>query len=342
MSQPALARARAGDAQAFRELTDPYRLELQVHCYRILGSLTDAEDLLQETLIAAWRGLDGFEGRASIRAWLYRIATNRCLNQLRAAGRRRPAEPVPPFDPPEPTRRGEATWLQPYPDTLLEHVPDSAPGPAARYQTREAVELAFIAALQHLPPRQAATLVLRDVLGYSTAEVADMLQTSGTAIKGALQRAREALDQRRDIHRDRTPLANSAQERDLAQRFADAFTADDVDGVIELLTDDAWLAMPPAPHEYQGPAAIAGFLRASAAGRGGRSFRLAPTRANRQPAFGCYLTEAAEPTAYPVGLLVLTLDGDRICAITRFLDDDLPRRFGLPETLTGPSQTPAS
>lgn len=343
MSEATLNRARAGDAQAFRELTDPYRRELQLHCYRILGSLTDAEDMLQETLIAAWRGLDSFAGRASVRAWLYRIATNRCLNRLRGAGRRRPAEPIPPFDPPEPTRRGEATWLQPYPDTLLEHIADTAPGPEARYETREAVELAFIAGLQHLPPRQAATLVLRDVLGYSTAEVAAMLRTSETAIKGALQRARASLDQRRQaVDRERTPLPDSTRERDLAQRFADAFTADDVDGVIKLLTDDAWLAMPPAPHEYRGPAAIAGFLRVSAAWRGDRRVRLVPTRANRQPAFGFYLTEAAEPTAHPTGLIVLTLSGDRIRAITRFLDDDLPRRFGLPETLTDPSQTPAS
>lgn len=335
VGEATLDRARAGDAQAFRELTDPYRFELQLHCYRILGSLTDAEDMLQETLIAAWRGLDGFAGRASVRAWLYRIATNHCLNRLRGAGRCRPTEPVPPFTPPEPTRRGDATWLQPYPDALLEQTADTAPGPEARYQARETVELAFIAALQRLPPRQASTLVLRDVLGYSTAEVAAMLQTSETAIKGALQRARASLDERRQAaDREQTPLPHSIQERDLAQRFADAFTADDVDGVIELLTDDAWLAMPPAPHEYRGPTAIAGFLRISATWRGGRRFRLVPTRANRQPAFGCYLTEAAEPTAHPTGLVVLTLSGERICAITRFLDDDLPRRFGLPETVT--------
>ena len=334
MSEATLDRAQAGDAHAFRELTDPYRRELQVHCYRILGSLTDAEDMLQETLIAAWRGLEGFAGRASVRAWLYRIATNCCLNKLRDARRRPAAEPIPPFDPPAPTRRDEATWLQPYPDALLEHIAETTPGPEARYQSREAVELAFIAALQQLPPRQAAALVLRDVLGYSTAEVAVMLQTSDTAVKGALQRARASLDQRRQATgHEPAPLPGSAAERNLAERFADAFTADDVDGVVKLLTDDAWLSMPPAPHEYQGPAAIAGFLRASAGWRAGRRFRLAPTHANGQPAFGCYLGEAAEPTAYPVGLLVLTLAGDRICAITRFLDEDLPRRFGLPDAL---------
>jgi RNA polymerase sigma-70 factor (ECF subfamily) len=334
VSQTTLDRARAGDAHAFRELTDPYRHELQLHCYRILGSLTDAEDMLQETLIAAWQGLDSFAGRASLRAWLYRIATNRCLNALRDAGRRRPPEPVPPFDPPKPSRRGEATWLQPYPDTLLERAADSAPGPEACYQSRETVELAFIAALQHLPPRQAAVLVLRDVLGYSAVEVAAMLGTGPIAIKGALQRARASLDHHRHaLDPDRTPLPDSPQERDVTQRFADAFTADDIDGVITLLTDDAWLAMPPAPHEYHGPAAIAAFLRASSAWRGRRRVRLVPTRANTQPAFGCYLAEADSPIARPIGLLALTLADDRIRAITRFLDEDLPRRFGLPEKL---------
>ena len=197
VSQTALDRAQAGDEQAFRDLTEPYRYELQVHCYRILGSLDDAEDMVQETLLAAWRGLDRFEGRASLRTWLHRIATNRCLNALRDAGRRRPPEPVPPFDPPEPTRRGEATWLQPCPDTLLEHLADDAPGPEARYGTREAVELAFITGLQLMPPRQAATLVLRDVLGYPAADVAAMLGTGETAIKGTLQRARASLERHR-------------------------------------------------------------------------------------------------------------------------------------------------
>ncbi|MBB3724712.1 RNA polymerase subunit sigma-70 [Nonomuraea dietziae] len=263
MTEATLARARAGDGDAFRELTEPYRGELHLHCYRILGSLTDADDLLQETLLAAWRGLDTFAGRASLRAWLYRIATNRCLNALRDGRRRVPAEPVPPFDPPEPTRRGEATWLQPYPDALLEQIPDADPGPEVRYHGREAVELAFIAALQQLPPRQTATLVLRDVLGYSAAEVADMLVTTETAVKGTLQRARATLDRRRgDVTLARP---GSAEERDLTRRFADAFTADDINGVVALLTDDAWLAMPPAPHEYHGPDAIVSFLRASTA-----------------------------------------------------------------------------
>jgi RNA polymerase sigma-70 factor (TIGR02960 family) len=334
MSEPTLARARAGDQQAFRELVEPHRRELQLHCYRILGSVQDAEDLLQEALVAAWRGLVRFEGRASLRAWLYRIATNRCLNALRDAGRRPPPAPVAPFEPPEPTRRGEPTWLQPYPDVLLEGIADTSPGPAARYQAREAIELAFVAGLQHLPPRQRAALVLRDVLGFHTAEVAAMLDSSEASVKGALRRARATLDERRPtVDRQRTPLPRSARERELTRRFADAFQADDIDGLVGLLTGDAWLTMPPAPHEYQGAAAIASFLRASAAWRGGRRFRLVPTRANTQPAFGCYLGDARAPTSQAAGLIVLTLDGERISAITRFLDDGVLQPFGLPLSL---------
>ncbi|WP_312871489.1 RNA polymerase subunit sigma-70 [Amycolatopsis acididurans] len=323
-----LDRARAGDEQAFRELTDPFRGELHLHCYRLLGSVADAEDLTQETLLAAWRGLDGFQGRSSLRSWLYRIATNRCLNALRDAGRRRPAEPVAPFDPPEPTVRGEVRWLQPYPDRLLAEIADEAPGPEARYHTKEAVELAFVTGLQLMPPRQAATLVLRDVLGYPVAEVADMLGTTATAVKGMLQRARAALE----ANRPRTVSRGPREEHELTRRFADAFTAGDVDTVVALLTDDAWLAMPPAPHEYHGPAAIAAFLHASTTWRGPRPLRLVPVRANTQPAFACYLAEAGQPAAHWAGMLVLGLEGDRIRAITRFLDENLPRHLGLPAT----------
>jgi RNA polymerase sigma-70 factor (TIGR02960 family) len=325
VSEAVLQRARAGDDDAFRDLTAPYLGELRLHCYRILGSFTDAEDLLQETLLAAWRGLDGFAGRGSLRTWLYRIATNRCLNAMR---RRRPPELPAPFAPPEPSRRGEVTWLQPYPDTLLEQVADPALGPEARYTAREATELAFITALQRLPPRQAAVLVLRDVLGYSTDEVADLLDTSPTAVKGLLQRARTAVGPPSPA--DRQP--GSAAERDLASRFADVFTADDIDGVVALLTDDAWLAMPPAPHEYHGPAAIASFLRASLDWRRSRRLRLVATSANTQPAYGLYLTDPEPPVARFAGLLVLTVTGDRISAITRFLDPDLASRFRLPAT----------
>ncbi len=323
-----LDRAQRGDEQAFRELVAPHLGSLHLHCYRMLGSLTDAEDLLQETLLAAWRGLGGYAGRGSFRAWLYRIATTRCLNAIRDGRRRLPAEPVPPFDPPEPSRRDEVTWLQPYPDAWLEGVAGDAPGPEARAQARETVELAFVAALQRLPPRQTAALLLCDVLGFSIADAACTLDTSTGAIKGALQRARRGLARYRG-YAGSAPAPGSPEELALARRFADAYSHDDVDGVVTLLSDRAWLAMPPAPHVYQGPVAIAAFLRASARGRDGRHFQLVPTRANGQPAFGCYLAATTRQHADPVGLVVLSLGGKRISAITRFLDPELPRVFRL-------------
>jgi RNA polymerase sigma-70 factor (TIGR02960 family) len=329
-----LARARAGDDEAFRKLVDPYRSELQFHCYRILGSLQDAEDLLQETLLAAWRGLGRFEGRASLRAWLYRIATNRCLNALRDGGRR-PKEVPAMVEPPPPTRRTEPIWLQPYPDVLLEGVADSAPGPEARYESREAIGLAFVAALQHLPPRQRAALVLRDVLGFHTAEVAGMLGSTEASVKGALRRARATLEARIPAGgRDRAPLPGSPRERALVGRFADAVERGDTDGIVALLTEDAWLTMPPEPYEYQGHAAIASFLQDRAA-MGGRHFRLrlVPTRANGQPAFGCYVPDAQAAIVRSYGLMVLTLEGDRISAITWFGDRGVFPHFGLPRTL---------
>jgi RNA polymerase sigma-70 factor (TIGR02960 family) len=333
VSEQLLMRAAQGDEEAFRELTDPHRRELQVHCYRILGSMHDAEDVVQETLLAAWRGLERFEERASLRAWLYRIATNRCLNALRDAGRR-PARLDIPFDPPEPTRIGEPTWLQPYPDVLLEGIIDASPGPDARYETRETVELAFIAALQHLPPRQRVALVLRDVLGFHAAEVAEMLDSSVDSVKGALQRARVTLEERLPPpDRDRSPLPNSAGERELVRRFADAFETDDINGIVALLTEDAWLTMPPWTLEYQGRSAIALFLRELATWRRGHRSRLIPTRANTQPAFVTYRADPHAPIAYATGLVVLTLEGERISAITQFLDTSILSRFGLPRTL---------
>lgn len=326
-----LARAVAGDEQAFAALVDPYARELRLHCYRILGSLTDAEDLLQETLLAAWRGLATFERRSSLRTWLYRIATNRCLNTLRDNGRKIPPPAVAPFTPPEPTTRSEITWLQPFPDDLLHGVPDSAPGPEFRYQQQEAVQLAFIAALQALPRRQTATLVLRDVLGYTADEVADMLDTTPTAVKGMLQRARATLDQTRP-----TPArpAKSAEDLELGTRFAEAFTEGDIDALLTLLTDDAWLAMPPAPHEYRGRDAIAAFLHVSGAWRGQRRLLLTPTRANTQPAYGCYLTEPGASVGTAAGLMVLTITGERISGMTRFLDNIILPQFGLPKTIS--------
>jgi RNA polymerase sigma-70 factor (TIGR02960 family) len=334
VTERTLSRARAGDEEAFRELIDPYRGELQVHCYRILGSVQDAEDLLQETLLAAWRGLERFDGRASLRSWLYRIATNRCLNALRDRGRR-PREVPAMAEPPEPTRRSEPLWLEPYPDALLDTVADTSPGPEARYEFREAVGLAFVTALQRLPPQQRVVLVLRDVLGFRAAEVADMLERSEAAVKGALQRARATLETRlRDRDRERARPPRSPRERELVGRFADAVESGDVDGVVSLLTDDAWLTMPPQPFEYQGHAAIAGFLHDRAALRGA-PLRLVPTRANGQPAFGCYLPDAHGAIAHPYGLMVLTLDGNRISAITWFGDSRVFPHFRLPRTLPG-------
>jgi RNA polymerase sigma-70 factor (TIGR02960 family) len=315
----------------FEEVAQAHRRELLLHCYRLMGSLTDAEDVLQETLLAAWRGLDDFAGRSSMRTWLYRIATRRCLNALRERGRRIPLAPTPPFSPPPPSRHGHAPWLQPYPDALLEHLPDTTPGPEARYTAKEAVELAFIAPLQRLSPRQAAVLVFCDVLGYPLSEAAAMLQTTQTAAKGLLQRARAAMARHRADHtrtdHGQAPAAGSPRERAVANRFAEAFAADDIDALIALLTGDSWLAMPPAPHEYHGPAAITGFLRASAAWHQGAGLRmrLRSTRANGQPAYLCHLDNGT--TEQLAGLIVLTLTGDRISGITRFLDNQLQRHI---------------
>jgi RNA polymerase sigma-70 factor (TIGR02960 family) len=332
LGEAALERARAGDDEAFRQLTEPHRRELQLHCYRILGSVQDAEDVVQETLLAAWRSLEAFEGRASVRAWLYRIATNRCLDALRARSRR-PREVQAMHEPPEPTRRTEPVWLEPYPDALLEDLPERSPGPAARFEAREAIELAFIVALQRLPPGQRAALVLRDVLGFRTAEVAEMLDTGEFAVKGALQRARAALEKRLPAaDRERAPRPNSARERRLVGRWADAVESGDVDGMVSLLTDDAWVTMPPQPLEYQGHEAIAAFLRYNERRRG-TPLRVVPTRANTQPGLGAYLPDAHTGIARAYGIMVLTLEGDRLSAVTFFRDNRLFAHFGLPPTL---------
>jgi RNA polymerase sigma-70 factor (ECF subfamily) len=325
------------DEEAFAELAERFRTELQLHCYRILGSVQDAEDLVQETLLAAWHGYERFEGRSSLRSWLYRIATNRSLNALRDRGRRPQALPGPPDGtpaPPPPTRLGESVWLTPYPDVLLEAVADRAQQPEARYETREAIGLAFVAGLQRLPPRQRAVLVLRDVLAFRAAEVAEMLGLTEVSVNRTLQRARKRLDQvappgRREL----APLPGSREERELVDRFTTAFEAGDVAGVVALLGDDALLTMPPEPLEYQGAAAISRFLSTVPAGGALERFRLVPTRANGQPAFGCYLRDEHAPIAHAYGLMVITLSGDRISAITGFPDTSVFASFGLPRTL---------
>ncbi len=333
MTDQTLLHARGGDENAFRELTDPYRRELQLHCYRILGSVQDAEDQLQETLLAAWRGLDRFEGHASVRVWLYRIATNRRLDTLRAR-KRRPQEVPRMTEPPEPTRRAEPIWLQPYPDALLdETVLDQAPGPEMRYEAKETIALAFTAGLQHLPPQQRAVLVLRDVLGYRAEEVAEMFDTSSASVNGQLRRARSAFESRLPATgRDRAPLPHSRRERKIVGRFADAVQAGDTESVVAVLTDEAWLTMPPEPYEYQGPTAIAAFLHDRAVRRGA-PLRLVPTRANNQPAFGCYLRAPHTEVGRPYGLLVLTLQDDQVSAITWFSDSSVFPHFGLPRIL---------
>jgi len=330
-----LARAGSGDGAAFDELVAPYRRELQVHCYRMLGSFQDAEDVLQETLLSAWQALAGFEGRSSVRTWLYRIATNRCLNARRASSRRRAKEwDVPGVEPPTPTRLGEVFWLEPFPDALLEGVLDAAPpGPEARYEQSEAVSLAFITALQVLPPRQVAVLLLRDVLGYHATEVADMLDTTVESVNSALKRARAGLERRRPTPDAASTLADPAggskQENDLAAKFATAYEAADIEAVIALLTDDVFTSMPPMPFEYQGRAATTEFL-ASILGSG-RRFRLIPTRANNQPAFGAYLRGPGD-TCHGVGLFVLEVADDGISALARFENGTLPW-FGLPRSI---------
>jgi RNA polymerase sigma-70 factor (ECF subfamily) len=325
-------RARAGDGEAFQELIEPYRRELQVHCYRILGSLQDADDILQETLTAAWQGLGGFEERSSIRTWLYRIATNRCLNARRAAGRRPAKEwDIAEYQPPEPTGLNEIVWLEPFPDTLLEGVMDVPLGPEARYEQAETMSLAFMSALQVLPPRQVAVLVLRDVLGFHANEVAQMLDATVDSVNSLLKRARAGLQRRlpTDADREPAPAPDSPAEQATVAEFVRAYESGDLDALVALLTDDVFLSMPPLPLEYEGIDVVTRFY-ASMIGSS-RSFDLVPTRANGQPAFGAYL-RTASGVRHGTGLLVLTLAGDRISSVTRFDTSVLPW-FGLPRSL---------
>ncbi len=327
-----LSRARAGDGEAFRELAESHRRELQVHCYRMLGSFADAEDAVQETMLAAWQGLGGFtEERASLRTWLYKIATNRCLNTRRAASRRPAREwDMSQFEPLVPTPRDEPVWLQPFPDALLEDAFDVPPGPEARYEQAEAISLAFVTALQLLPPRQVAVLILRDVLGFHASEVAAMMEVTVQSVNSALKRARASLQRRQPAAGHQPPpAAGSPGEDAIVARFARAWESADLDALVALLTDDAFIAMPPEPFGYEGRDAVARYCaRVFSAGR---SFDLVPTRANRQPAFGAYL-RAPAGDRHATAFYVLTLAGDRICAITRFEASVLPW-FGLPRSL---------
>ncbi len=318
-----LAAARQGDDAAFARLVEPHRAELHAHCYRMLGSVFDAEDALQEALLGAWRGLGRFEGRSSLRSWLYTIATNACLKAIERRPKRvLPIDYGPAADPhdglAEPLT--ESVWIDPYPD------------PDVRYEQRESIELAFIAALQHLPATQRAVLILRDVLGFSGAEVAAALETTPASVYSALQRAHKTVDARRPEHSQQATLRALGDDglRPIVAGFVDAWERNDVDALVAQLAEDAALTMPPRPSWFRGHAAIATFLRARAMGPGTR-WRSQPTRANGQPAFAHYLWNSQQERFMAHGIVVLTLEGDRIGEITSFLSPGLFARFGLPD-----------
>ena len=331
-----LAAARAGDEDAFAQLVAPYRVQLHAHCYRMLGSVPDAEDALQETLLRAWRALPGFESRSSLRSWLYTIVTNACLRAIE----RRPARVLPidyapaadPHDgPAEPVT--ESVWLEPYPDETL-GLEGGLLGPDARYEQREGIELAFAAALQHLPPRQRAVLILRDVLGFSARETADALETTPVSIDSALQRAHKAVDARVPKQSQQTTLRQlgDVTVRDLVDRYVAAWERNDVDALVALLADDARMTMPPLPSWYAGRDAIRAFLRGWPFS-GAKRWRLVPARANAQLAFGGYTWDEETRTFRPHEVSVLTLRGAEIEEITAFLTPDAFARFGLPDLI---------
>lgn len=323
--------ARNGDENAFAALVEPHRREIQLHCYRILGSLHDAEDALQETMLTAWKAFPKFEDR-SLRAWLYRIATTRCLNILRASAHRpRATEPMHDVELPEPSRIGEVLWIEPYPDTLIDGIADGTPGPEARYEAREAVSLAFVTAMQLLPPRQRAVLILRDVLGYRASETAQMLGSSEESVTSALKRARATLRGPVGDSDAPPPAPRSAAEQRLVDRFVRAFEASDVFGLVGLLTNEVRFTMPPLQAVWQGRDRARLFLEAMMAWSA-HGHRILQTRANRQPAVGLYVADRHGSLRRGVGLLVLTLAGEQISVITRF-DPGLLERFGLPRSL---------
>jgi RNA polymerase sigma-70 factor (ECF subfamily) len=324
--QALLARARAGDEGAFGVLVVPYLRELHAHCYRMLGSVHDAEDVLQEVLVRAWRHLGTFDGRGSVRGWLYRIATNRCLTaRSRAAASPAPAlSPAPPANAPD----VEVTALAPYPDEWLRELAGRG-DPAARYEVRESVQLAFLTVIQLLPPRQRAVLLLRDVLGFSAAETAQILQASQAAVTSALQRARATLEIHRASGRLRPPSTpGPGAERALADRFTAAWHACDIPALVSVLAGDCLLTMPPAPLAYRGREAIGSFFATAPAGGDLTAIRLLPTWANGQPAVAAYLRDGAIARAY--GIMVLTVHAGLIGEITGFANPELFPLFGLP------------
>jgi RNA polymerase sigma-70 factor (ECF subfamily) len=335
-TQPAtlLPAAVAGDGEAFRRLTDPHRRELTVHCYRMLGGLDDAEDAVQDTMVKAWRGLAGFAGRSSLRSWLYRIATNVCLDTLDHRARRvlptTVAAPADPAVPPAPDDHDTA-WLQPCPDTLLDPA-DPDGDPQSVTVRREHVELAFVAVIQHLPARQRAILLLRDVLGYNAAETAELIGGTPAAVHSGLQRARAAVDAGLPAASRHRPDGHVAE---LVDRYVRAWHAADIEALVALLRADAHMAMPPTPSWYAGREAIAGYLEQLFSSPFGRQLRLRPTAANHQPALAVYAPATPHGNLVPFAVKVLTVDTDRISAITGFVTPHLFPAFALPDQLSG-------
>jgi RNA polymerase sigma-70 factor, ECF subfamily len=334
---------RAGDEPAFTALVERYRPQLQVHCYRMLGSFDDSEDLVQETLLRAWRGRASFEGRSLVRTWLYRIATNACLNALERAPRRvLPQDVAPPVTAATPASEARAQpawapeipWLTPYPDSRLELAAPSEGEPEATAISRETIELAYLAALQHLPPRQRAILLLRDVLDWSAKETAALLETSVASVNSAHQRARATMHARRPAGRaDQTPPPQPTdQERAALGTFMEAWERADAGALTALLREDARWAMPPAPLWFDGRAAIVRLYELFPINWQGRGFRMLPTAANRQPAAAAYLRPPGEPTFRLSALHVLRIEGGEIAEVTTF-SPELCRAFGLPPTL---------
>jgi RNA polymerase sigma-70 factor (ECF subfamily) len=328
-----LEAARGGDEDAFARLVEPHRGALHAHCYRMLGSVPDAEDALQDALLSAWRGLPRFERRSSLRSWLYAIATNASLRAIERRPKRvLPIDYAPAADPHEGPGEPlvESVWVEPYPDESL-GLEDGLAGPEARYEQRESVELAFIAALQHLPARQRAVLILRDVLGFSAREVAGALETTPTGVDSALQRAHKAVDERLPERSQQAALRSLDDERlrEVVDGFVDAWERADVDAVVAMLASDVAMTMPPLPTWYRGREAVAAFLEGWPLS-GDSRWRLVPVRANAQLAFGHYVWDEGRETFTAHGITVITLDGERIAEITVFLDAELIPRFGLP------------
>ena len=328
-----LAAARGGDEDAFATLAESYRSQLHAHCYRMLGSIQDSEDAFQETLIRAWRGLAKFEERSSLRSWLYRIATNVCLDQI---GRRPKRMLATDYGPPSEAGDGpakpllESVWIDPYPDEEYA-VEDALAGPDARYEQRESVELAFVAALQHLQPLQRAVLILREVLGFSAGEVAEALDSTPAAVYSALQRAHKTVDERLPEQSQQANVRSlgDARTRRLVKSYVDAWESNDVDGIKSMLAEDAAIAMPPSPSWFRGREAFVEFI-ANWPLEGNLEWRLVPVRAAGQLAFGSYARRDATSPYIGHSLDVLTLDGERIAELTAFRDPAILANFGLP------------